>query len=81
MDEAPTFQRLLEKVEMLKQQLESRRTREEKLIILTEFRFLLDAVDEILRNNPSWPSLAIPYLTSRNSVSCDGRKWDQLQPG
>jgi hypothetical protein len=52
MDEAPTFQRLLEKVEMLKQQLESSRTGEEKLIILTEFRFLLDAVDEILRNNP-----------------------------
>jgi hypothetical protein len=49
MQKAPTLQNLVEKIEILKNQLEQSRTREEKLMILTEFRFLLDAADELIR--------------------------------
>ncbi len=52
MAEAPNFQQLLKKIDLLKERLESSRTREEKLMILAEFRFLLDAADRVLRDNP-----------------------------
>jgi len=47
-----TLRSLLEKVDALKERLENSRTREEKQTILMEFRFLLDAADQIVRNNP-----------------------------
>jgi len=49
MSGTPTFHDLLQKIDTLKTRLEQTRKREEKLMILMEFRFLLDAVDELVR--------------------------------
>jgi hypothetical protein len=51
MSGSPTLQNLLEKLDVLKARLESSRTTEEKLVVLMEFRFLLDAADELIRKS------------------------------
>jgi hypothetical protein len=48
---SPTLQNLLEKLDVLKARLEGSRTTEEKLVVLMEFRFLLDAADELIRKS------------------------------
>lgn len=52
MAEVPSFRRLIEEITTLKLRLENSRTKAEKLMILTELRFLLDAVDAVIREHP-----------------------------
>lgn len=49
MSDASALRKLIEKLDLLKDRLETSTTKDEKLLVLAEFRFLLEAARELIQ--------------------------------
>ena len=49
MSDASALRKLIEQLDLIKQRLETSTTRDEKLLVLAEFRFLLEAATDLIQ--------------------------------